>query len=129
MKIEIGSYTLCAGGAESPEDLSREAEDSVQIAPGLRATAVQAFNRLNRQHRLRFQITRTYSDWQAAELALLDHPDEVPTTGNVKISTEGGTPTVRYIRNATVHAFAARQIGVSIQWIYTITGGAIASSP
>ena len=98
------------------------------MVPGLRAVAVQVFNRGNRAHTLRFQITRAYSTVKAAETALLDHPDEVPITGNVKLTTEGSSPVVRYIRNATVHAFAARQTGVCIRWIYTITGGAISSS-
>jgi hypothetical protein len=128
VKIEIGAVTLCAGGAESPEDLTREAADTVQIVPGLRATAVQVFNRGNRAHTLRFQITRTYADVKAAETALLDHPDAVPTSGNVKLTTEGASPVVRYIRAATVHAFAARQVGVSIRWVYTITGGAVSTS-
>lgn len=128
MKIEIGAYTLCAGGAQSPEDLSRDAADTIQIVPGLRATYAAAYNRGNRVHTLRFGITRTYAGVKEAETALLDHPAEVLTTGAVKVTTEGGTPVVRYIRNATCHALAARQIGVSIQWIYTITGGEIATS-
>ena len=128
MKIEIGAFTLCAGGAESPEDLQREAADSVQVVPGLRAQYAKTYNRGNRTHTLRFQISRTYADVKATETALLDHPADVPTTGAVKITTEGGTPVVRYIRNATCHAMAARQVGVSIQWIYTITGGEIATS-
>lgn len=128
MKIEIGAYTLCAGGAESPEDLQRDAADSVQVVAGLRAQYAAAYNRGNRAHTLRFQITRTYADVKTAETALLDHPAAVPTTGAVKITTEGGTPVVRYIRNATCHALAARQVGVSIQWIYTLTGGEIATS-
>lgn len=128
MKIEIGAYTLCAGGSESPEDLAREGADTIQIAPGLRAEAVQVFNRGNRAHTLRFQITRAYASVKAAETALLDHPDEVPTSGNVKFTTEGASPAVRYLRNATVHAFAARQIGVCIKWVYTITGGAVSTS-
>lgn len=128
MKIEIGAYTLCAGGLESPEDLSREAADTVQVLPGIRATYAGTLNRGNRQHTLRFSITRTYADAKAAELALLDHPAEVPVTGDVKLTTEGSSPAVRYLRDATCHAFAARQIGVSITWTYTITGGEIATS-
>lgn len=128
MKIKIGTYTLCAGGLESPEDLAREAADTLQIVPGLRAQYAQAINRGNRTHTLRFSITRTYADFAAVEAALLDHPADVPTNGTVEITTEGGTPIVRYMRNATVHAFAARQIGVSIVWTYTITGGEIATS-
>jgi hypothetical protein len=128
LKIEIGAYTLCAGGSESPEDLSRDAADTIQIVPGLRAVEVQVFNRGNRAHSLRFQITRSYATVKAAETALLDHPDEVPTSGNVKLTTEGASPVVRYIRNATVHAFAARQTGVAIRWVYTITGGEISAS-
>lgn len=128
MKIEIGAYTLCAGGSESPEDLARDAADTIQILPGLRAQYVQAVNRGNRQHSLRFQISRSYDSVKLAETALLDHPAEVPTTGNVKFTTEGSSPAVRYLRNATCHAFAARQVGVTIRWIYTITGGEISSS-
>jgi len=128
MKIEIGAFTLCAGALESPEDLAREAADTVQLLPGIRAAYAGTLNRGNRSHTIRFQITREYADNQAAELALLDHPAEVPTTGDVKFSTEGGTPTVRYLRNATCHAFAARQIGRSILWTYTLTGGEIATS-
>lgn len=128
MKIEVGAYTLCAGGLESPEDLVREGVDTIQVAPGLRADAVEVFNRGNRQHTLRFQITRNYASLKLCETALLDHPDEVPTTGNVKITTEDASPNVRYIQNATCHAFAARQIGTSILWQYTITGGAISTS-
>jgi hypothetical protein len=128
MKIEIGAVTLCAGALDSPEDLQREAADSLQVIPGLRATWAQAVNRGNRVHTLRFQLTKTYASVQLAEVALLDHPGDVPTTGNVKITSEGSSPTVRYIRNATVHAFAARQIGLSILWQYTITGGEISAS-
>ena len=128
MKIEIGAYTLCAGGAESPEDLARDAADTLQIAAGLRATYGKAFNRGNRTHTFRFQITRQYSDVKAAEAALMDHPAEVPTTGTVKFTTEGSSPNVRYLYDATVHAFAATQIGVSLRWIYTITGGQISST-
>lgn len=125
MKIEVGAFTLCAGGLESPEDLAREAADTIQVAPGLRATVVKVFNRGNRAHTIRFQITRTYADLKAAETAWLDHPGEVPTSGIVKITTEGADPAIRYLLNATVHAFAVRQIGVSLLWVYTITGGQI----
>lgn len=128
MKIEIGALTLCAGGLDSPEDLTREAADTIQVIAGLRAEFGQAVNRGNRMHTLRFQLTKSYASVQLAEVALLDHPDEVPTTGNVKLTSEGSAPTVRYIRNATVHAFAARQIGLSILWQYTITGGEISAT-
>jgi hypothetical protein len=117
MKIEIGAYTLCAGGIESPEDLSRDAADTLQVIEGLRAQYGQAINRGNRVHTLRFQITRTYSDVQAAETALLDHPADVPTSGSVKITTEGASPTVRYLHDATVHTFNAKQIGLSLVWV------------
>jgi hypothetical protein len=129
LKIEIGAFTLCAGGLESPEDLTREAADTIQVVAGLRAVSGQAYNRGNRVHTVRFQMTRSYASIQAAELALLDHPAEVPTSGNVKITTEGSSPDVRYLLNATAHAFAARQIGVSLVWVYTLTGGAISASP
>jgi len=128
LKIEIGAVTLCAGGLDSPEDLTREAADTIQVIAGLRAVWGQAVNRGNRVHTLRFQLTKSYDTAQLAEVALLDHPGDVPTTGNVKLTSEGTSPTVRYIRNATVHAFAARQIGVSILWQYSITGGEISAT-
>ena len=129
MKIEIGAYTLCAGALESPEELSRAAEDQLQTALALRATEAKSYNRGNRTHSFRFRLTRTYASIAAAEVALLDHPAEVPATGTVKFTVEGASPAIRYLHAATCHAFAARQIGCSIQWDYTITGGTLDSTP
>lgn len=128
MKIEIGeSFTLIQGGAESPEDLEVNAECLLQVAEGVRASAPKAFNRGNRATTLKFQITRTYASAGAAEQALFEHPGEIPTEGDITITCEPGgeSATVITLSDATVHAFAARQIGLSIQWRYTITAGAV----
>lgn len=128
MKIEIGeSFTLIAGGAESPEDLEVNAEALVQVAQGVRAAEARVFHRGNVQHRLTFQITRTYASAGAAEAALFEHPAEVPTEGDITITVEpcDATAKVATLTDAAVHVFAARQIGRSIQWRYTITAGGI----
>lgn len=125
MKIEIGSYVLCAGGEESPEDLLREAADTIQVVPRLRAAWAKVFNRGNRVHTLRFSITRSHASIKAAEEYLVTHPDAVPTTGDITITTEGAAPTTKTLKDGTCHAYAARQIGCSTTFTYTITGGEI----
>lgn len=127
MKIEIGSapYVLIAGGAESPEDQEVNAQEALQVAEALRATGAQAFNRGNLTRTHTFQITREYESVGAAERALFEHPSEIPKEGDIVITFEPCDGTAPYITltDATVHAYAARQIGVSIRWRYTITSG------
>ena len=138
MKIEIldasdpvhgTPYVLVAGGLDSPEDFAVNAEDMVQLLESVRAPELGVRNRGNRRHNLTFQLTRGYADIPTAEQALLDHPAEVPTEGTIRLTVEGtGTPAVRYLYNATVHAFAAQQIGCAILWRYTLTGGQLGAT-
>lgn len=127
MKIEIGAYTLIAGGEQSPEDLQVGADALVQIAQGLRAATARVFHRGNQTITLQFQVTRTYASAAAVEAALFSHPGEVPTEGDITITCEpcDETATVVTLADATLHAFAATQIGLSIRWRYTITAGAV----
>lgn len=127
MKIVIGgSYTLIAGGAESPEDQEVNAQELLQVAEALRAVSAKAYNRGNLVRTHTFQITREYASIGAAERALFEHPTQVLKTGNIVITFEPCTGSDPYITltDATVHAYAARQTGVSIRWRYTITSGA-----
>lgn len=127
MKIEIGeSYTLIAGGLESPEDQAVNAQEAVQLIEAIRAASIQAINRGNLARVHTFQITRSYDSIGAAELALFKHPGEIPKSGDITITVEPCDESAPYITlaNATVHAYAAVQTGKSIQWRYTITSGA-----
>jgi len=130
MKIEIGEYTLVAGGAESPEDQEVNAQALIQVSQAVRASAARVWHRGNLTFTHTFQITRQYASAGAAEAALFTHPAEVPTEGDITITVEPCDETAATItlENAAIHAFAARQIGRSIQWRYTITSGSVAST-
>lgn len=128
MKIEIGAFELFAGGQDSPEYLRISREDSVEPSGPVGAANGRVFNRGGRITRIECQKTKEHATVAAAELYLLEHPDEVPTTGDVTITSEtvGMTAgTEKILKNATVHAFESEQIGCSTIFRYTITGGAL----
>jgi hypothetical protein len=129
---ESTPFVLLEGGLESPEDQEMRAESLVQPREHVRAAAGGVFARGNLTRTHTFQCTRQYNTAGAAELALYEHPEEVPTGGLVRLTFEPvaeESPVVRLLHHAVVHAFAARQVGASVIWRYTITGGAITEPP
>lgn len=138
MKIEILDpnspygvvFTLMSGGVQSPEQLRMDAEVEAQVQQGLRSVDTVVYNRGNMHHRFEFASTRQYNSVREAEVALVDYPYNVPTTGIIRFTPEqGGAGDVRYMRNGTVHAFAAQQVGLAILWHFTVSGGALSNTP
>lgn len=125
--------TLCHGhgtGVDKhvgPSDLITEGPISVQMAEFLRATNAKAYSRGNRKARLSFSVTRECASLQAAEAFCLTHPRDLQRADTVLIVAQGnrGAVTNLAIGNAVVENVQCRQIGVTVQISYTLTGGAI----
>ncbi len=141
MKIEIldatspgtgTPFVLFAGALDSPEDpLEASHEDTIQIAQGLRATAVKVFNRTNTVFTLPLQRTVDYGSINAAEKALIDYPSSVPRTGIFRFTPEnaaGGGGDIRWGVDGTVHKFVPRLIGCAIIWKFQITCGQLTAT-
>jgi hypothetical protein len=127
MKITIAGYTLFDGELESPEACRLRSEDNLQIAEGIRAEDIQAFNRGNTRYIMTMVAKRTHADFMDAEIFLLTHKAGIPTSGCIALYCEDATGAkTKYLwQNATLHVADGEYIGCSTIWNYTITGGAI----
>jgi hypothetical protein len=128
MRIVIQSganETILCGGDESsqyPENLRVNGRRIAQIAEFIRAAHAGVYNRKNRRVRISFQLTREYEfAWIAAE-ALLVAAAELPETGTVLFTCQGGGRKVLQLVDAVIESDDAYLVGVSVITSYNLIG-------
>lgn len=115
----------------SAGDISITTAIDMQTAKKTRATNAALHDRLNEVNTISFSTTRVFSSPDLAEQWSLDHGTNFGRTGTLYLETisSAGVSTWRYLQNAIVPAPARRVTGCTVTAAYTVTGGAITSSP
>jgi hypothetical protein len=108
-----------------------------QAADFFRAPYGSGFDRGNWRNVLSFRTWRgvdtsgvNFVDAEAALLQLLDHPQSLPAHGTLKIDVIGAlTNATRYLLDCMPQVIEVRDdVGVTLAWQYTFTGGALGVS-
>jgi hypothetical protein len=127
MKVKLQDFWL-AGAPEDPwksqaSGLRMSSTRQAQVAERIRAAAADVFNRGNLIHAISFDVSRTHVTPQAAELFLLDHPEQIPASGVLTLLTIGPTgaqQTRTY--QAVLTGIQSSHNGISSRHSYTLTG-------
>jgi hypothetical protein len=130
MQILLDNLVLAGDGAEGARDLVVNGRVVVQEAQFLRAESVELFDRRNRSTLISFHAATLFDTMEDAEVYLLERAEKVQIQGLVTLiaRTPSGAETRRYLSDAIVEISEGRQIGVTIEFSYTIRGGIILSA-
>ena len=127
MRILIDNFCLAAGGGESPEGLSINGSQPVQVSRLLHAANASVLPLGGRVNTLTFIITREHASHGAAEGFLFAHAATLPESGNATFLCEDvDGPQVQYAAAAAaVTTDHGTQNGNHTTHKYTLVCGAI----
>lgn len=131
MLISIAAFQFCDGTRSGGVGVTRlrfRVSRKIQVAQIFRGDEVETFDRGNRETIVTFEISRTFSTQEAADVYVLQHEDTVPSTGLVTFTAfqPNGQKVVRYLAEGVVQTHELlEQIGVTTRHHYTIIGGTI----
>ena len=127
MRIFIDNFCLAAGGGESPEGLSINGEQTVQVTRFLNAANAGVMPLGGRVNTVAFAVTREHASQGAAAAFLFSHAATLPLSGDATFlceDTEG--PEVQYTALATaIRADQGTQEGSNTTHRYTLVCGVI----
>jgi hypothetical protein len=131
MLISIAAFQFCDGTRSGGVGVTRlrfRVSRKIQVAQIFRGDEVETFDRGNRETIVTFEISRTFSTQEVADVYVLQHEDTVPSTGLVTFTAfqPNGQKVVRYLAEGVVQTHELlEQIGVTTRHHYTIIGGTI----
>ncbi len=127
MKIYIDDFCLAAGGGESPEGLSINGSQPVQISRVLHAATASVLPLGGRVNTLAFAVTREHTSPGAAAGFLFAHAATLPESGDATFLCEDvDGPQVQYAAAAVaITADHGTQNGNQTTHQYTLVCGAI----
>lgn len=124
MKIYLEATTLAAGDREAASGFVIQQQRAVQSVDYVRGTHGAQFARGNWRHVVRFAVHRVHASLQAAQEFILDHADELPSSGLLHIETNTGTGD-RWASDAVLAEVVPEIVGTSTRHTYTILCGEI----
>lgn len=130
--VIVGVNFSAGAGGQIKEGFVNKQKRLTQHSPLFRAPYALNIARFNLENRFAFTVQRSFQTLEACVAFIAFHPDSVPTTGEITLTSQSGTGLItRYLPGAVVESVAcARQIGLSCDFQYTITGnGPWQSSP
>jgi hypothetical protein len=127
MKITIGAYALCDGtypGGVAVSDIRVSVERKADVFLPLAQANPKALDRFGRLATYAFQVERAHDSIDDAEEFILDHDSDVPSSGDITLTTEAASPASLVIPNGKLlrHASALLE-GKHTVHSYTIAGG------
>ena len=127
MKIFIDNFCLAAGGGESPEGLSINGSQPVQISRLLHAANATILPLGGRVNTIAFAVTREHPSQGAAEGFLFAHAATLPESGDATFLCEDvDGPQVQYAAaTAAVTVDDGTQSGNQTTHKYTLVCGVI----
>jgi len=131
MLVEIGSYDICDGtlsGGVAVSDLRLNIERGFDIVIPVGEVSPVLLDRLTSKSDITFTVKRAHGSLSASEDFLLELEENLPRSGNVKLTTTNGT--IRYIPNGFVVSHnLSQQIGSTTFHNYHIIGGPTSIDP
>jgi len=131
MLVSIGSFPLCDGTRSGGVGVTRlrfRVQRMIQVADVFRGAEVETFDRGNRETTVTFEVSRTFTTQEAADVYVLQHEDIIPSSGIVTFVAfqPNGQIIARYLADGKVRTHElVEQIGVTTRHQYTIIGGTI----
>jgi hypothetical protein len=132
VSLVIGTNFSSGAGGQIKEGFVNKQKRRVQKSPLFRAAYLLNIARSNLENRFAFTVQRSFQTLEACVAFIALHPDSVPVTGEITLTSQSASGLVmRYLPNAVVETVACvRQIGLSCDFQYTIAGnGPWQSSP
>ncbi len=130
MLVSIGSYAICDGtlsGGVAIGQLRYQVARLIDVVAPIGVANPVLFDRVGRKTTIDFTVQRTHSDAGDAESFIANLDLELPSIGDVKITTTSGG--VGYLQSAKVTQHNSQQIGATTTTSYTIVGGQIIIVP
>ena len=124
VSLVIGTNFSAGAGGQIREGFVSKQKRQVQHSPLFRAAWSLNIPRANLENRFTFSVMRSFQTMEACVAFIAFHPDSVPTTGEITLTSQSTTGLVlRYLPSAIVESVEClRQIGLSCDFQYTITG-------
>lgn len=123
MKVLFQSFTICAGGSDSPSDFVVTTSKAVDTFSPLRGEFVIVRDRGAKSTRATFTIEREHKGVSDAEKFVLIHDELIPGgNGEARFIGEGGGFVI--IPDAILRVVSNRYYGVATVTQYEIRGGA-----
>lgn len=119
------SFTLSAGGKESPNGFSIQTARNVQLRQFLRGANAKQADRGNLHTTVNFSVTRYFDSIAKAEEYILLHAATIPGGGTVTFNTITGMNF--YLKDSVVSTTESKQTGRTTFHSYSIVGGVVSN--
>jgi len=125
MLISIGAYDLCDGtlaNGVSAGNLRLRFTRGIEVVQGLGDVPPTLFDRGTRRLDLSFTVQRVHTSIKASELFIGNHPNQVPQSGAIKLTTTG-SETIFILNGFVTDIQLVQEIGATTGHSYRIVGG------
>ena len=120
----VGTNFSAGAGGQIREGFVNKQKRRVQRSPLFRAAYQLDVARFNLENKFTFTVQRSFQTLEACVAFIALHPDSVPTTGEITLSSQSTFGQIlRYLPAAVVESVeCARHIGLSCDFKYNILG-------
>jgi len=125
MLISIGSYDLCDGtlaNGFAAGNLRLRFTRGIEVVQGLGDVPPTLFDRGTRRLDLSFTIQRVHASIKASESFIGNHPNQVPQSGAIKLTTSG-SEAIFILNGFVTDIQLIQEIGATTAHSYQIVGG------
>ncbi len=124
VSVVIGTGFSAGAGGQIQEGFVNKQKRQAQRGPLFRAAYALNLARFNLENRFSFTVQRSFQNLEACVAFIAFHPDSVPVSGEITLTSQSGTGlVVRYLPAAVVETVqCTRQIGLSCDFQYTVAG-------
>jgi len=122
--VVIGLAFTGGAGGQIKEGFVNRQKRRVQGSPLFRSAYLLNIARANLENRFKFTVQRSFQTLEACVAFIALHPDTVPASGEIILTSQSSTGVVmRYLPSAVVETVeCVRQIGLSCDFQYVIAG-------
>jgi len=124
VSLVIGTNFSAGAGGQIREGFVNKQKRKVQGVPLFRAAYLLNIARANFENRFAFTVQRSFQTVEACVAFIALHPDSVPASGEITLTSQSATGVViRYMPAAVVEQVeCARHIGLSCDFQYVLAG-------